>query len=350
MKPTINAVLRHKDGTILDLKGRELFLGLDRFKALVKDSSRCFLCGVHEDIKPFNDEHVIPDWIQRNYSLRNKSIQISNGTRFPYAQYRIRCCAECNSYLGDTFEAPISKALAKGPEAFFERYWSDAFRIFLWLNLIYLKVHLKDNQLRLDRDLRAPDTRVGDLYDWKALHHCHALVRAARLGFSIDIEKTLGSLFCLQLGEWSRQQPYDYNDHLPTHTVMIRLGEIAFICVLNDSCGVFQGLSTKLEKLPSELNPLQFLEILTEFQFVNAHLKHRPHYKTEINPSSGEVTITGDIPDLFELDELDFALRGELMLRNLRGALGQVELKGMTAQETEAHVLTGEVSFFRASD
>lgn len=346
MKPSVQVVLRHRDGTILDLQGSEIFLGLDRFKALVKDSKRCFLCGAHEDSKPFNDEHVIPDWVQRSYGLRDKSIRLSNGTDFPYPKYKIRCCEECNSFLGMAFEAPISTALSGGPDHFFEWYQTEAFRVFLWLNLIYLKTHLKDNQLRSERDQRAPDTRLGDLYDWTELHHCHAMVRATRFGYEIDTEKVLGSLFLFQLGDWARQQRYDYNDHLPTHTVMLRLGEIAFICALNDSCGVFQALMPKIENLPPDLNPLQFLEILTEFQFVNAHLKFRPAYKTEIDPRTGRVTISATIPEQFELEELDFSLRGELMVRNFYGSLGRFELKGLTEEETKAHLLSGDVSFF----
>lgn len=345
MKRAVQVVLRHKDGTILDVKGQELFLGLDRFKALVKDAHRCFVCGAHSDEKPFNDEHIIPDWVQRSYGLRDKSIRLFNGTRFPYPKYKIRCCQDCNSFLGKTFEAPISDALARGPDHFFHWYHAEAFRVFLWLNLIYLKTHLKDNQLRMERDKRAPDTRLGDTYDWTELHHCHALVRAARFGFEIDAEKVIGSLFILQLADWARKQPYDYNDHLPTHTVMIRLGEIAFICALNDSCGVFQGLMPKIEKLPPNLNPLQFLEVLTEFQFVNAHLKYRPQYMTEVNRRTGGVTITATLPEKFDLEELDFSLRGELMLRNLDAFAPGFELKGKSREESEALVLAGDVSF-----
>ena len=342
----IPVVLRHSDGTILDLSGRELYLGLDRFKALVRDQHRCFLCGVDNQSARFNDEHVIPDWVQRSYGLANKSIRLANGTTLPYPKYRIRCCEECNSFLGKTFETPISRALASGPDAFFEWYHGELFRIFLWLNLIYLKTHLKDNQLRVSRDQRSSDTRLGDLFDWTELHHCHALLRAARFGFAIDLETTLGSVFCAQLGDWARQHPYDYNDHLPTHTVMIRLREIAFIAVLNDTRGVLQGLEPKFEKLPPDMNPLQFAELLTEFQFVNAHLKYRPQYLTEVNPRTGDVTIKGNVPAQFDLDDLDFSLRGQLMLRNLNAFVPSFELKGLSRQKSEAAVLSGDVTFF----
>lgn len=342
-------LLKHKDGTILDLDGNELFLGVERFKSLVKDPHRCFLCGAGKATKQFNDEHVVPAWVQRAYGLINKKIRLSNGTKFNYRSYKISCCVDCNSFLGKTFEGPISRALAEGPDAFLEWYRPELFRVFLWVNLIYLKMHLKDNELRLERHQNAPDTRIGDLYDWTELHHCHAMLRAARLGFSIDVEKTIGSVFCLRLGEWAIQQPYDYNDHLPTHTVMIRLGEIAFICVLNDSCGTLQGLEPKLENLPPDLSPLQLLEVLSEFQFISAHLKYRPHYKTEIDPSTGEVIITGQTPKLFDLENLDFSLRGEFMARNIYGSFPGFRIGDLSAEETRRKLLSGDVTFLQTT-
>lgn len=338
-------VLRHEDGTILSTDGKELFLGLDRFKALVKDRKRCFLCGAHEGETPFSDEHVIPAWVQRSFGLASKSIRLSNGTRFRYSAYTIRCCKKCNTFLGDTFETPISAAFRTGPDRFLEWYAEESFRVFIWINLVYLKVHLKDNELRLERHHAADDTRIGDLYDWSNLHHCHAMVRAARFGFAIDVDTTLGSMFCLRLGEWAREQPYDYNDHLPTHTIMLRLGEIAFICALDDACGVFQGLMPKIEKLPPDLNPFQLLEILTEFQFVNAHLKHRPRFVTRVSIDTGEVTIAGNLPELFDLTELDFSIRGDLMVRNIFGSFPKFSMPGLSPSETIERMKEGNVTF-----
>lgn len=343
-------ILRHRDGSILDVNGKEIFLGLERFKSLVSDRGRCFLCGESEIGKPFNDEHVIPDWVQRSFGLRDKKIKLSNGTTFDYPKYKIKCCVECNTFLGKNFERPISEAFSQGPDFFMEWLHKESFRIFLWVNLIFLKIHLKDNELRLDRNLKSPDRKIGDLHDWTQLHHCHALVRATRLGFGIDMQTILGSLFCLKLGDWAQDHPYDYNDHLPSQTVMIRLGEVALICALNDSCGVFQGLAKKLENLPHQINPVQLLEILTEFQFVNIHIKDRPVYKTEIDTITGEVTILGQIPKNFELEELDFSIRGELMVRNIYGSIEGFTMSGLTVEETTKLIAQGDVTFMQIAE
>ena len=305
------------------------------------------MCGVSENDAPFNAEHVIPDWVQKFCDLRDKFIKLPNATSFSYSQYKIPCCIECNSFLGDTFETPISRAFSKGPNevsSFFNN--GGAWVIFIWLNLIYLKVHIKDNFLRFDRDERNKDQRtIGDFHPWEQLHHCHALVRAKRFGVDADPNGILGSTMSLQLGDWTKLSPFDYNDHIESQTVMLRLKNVAFICVLDDSCGTLQGLGKKLNRLPPDLNPAQFAEILTEFQFVSMHLKYRPTYKTIIDRVTGRPTIYGDIPKLFDLDELDFSLRGELMLRNLDAMFPKFAIAGKSREETIAIAKTGDLSF-----
>lgn len=341
----LGAFLKHSDGTISSIDGRELFLGIDRFKSLVRNSSRCFVCGTEKSEAPFNDEHILPDWVLRRFSLVSKSIRLGNGTTFPYSRYKIRCCQDCNSFFGRTFEGPISKAIELDADAFSDWFKENVFTVFLWINFVFLKIHLKDNQLRADRNLKAPDVKLGDAYDWSELHHCHALIRAARMGHAIDVNPVLGSTMCLQLGEWADDEPFDYNDHLDSHTVMIRLGSKAFICTLNDSCGVLQGLEPRFKKLPPDMDPVQFLEILSEFQFVSVHLKYRPKFFTIFDPKANDVRITGELPELFDLEELDFQIRGLLMARNIYSSFPKFRIGNLSTEETEKLILSGEVSF-----
>ena len=336
---------RFSDGSIEDEQGREVFLGLARFTALARDRSRCFLCGIHENFCEFNDEHVVPDWVQKRFGLRNKSIRLWNKTTFPYARYKLRCCQECNTFLGKKFEKPLSNAIGRGQEEFSKWFKDNTFVVFLWINLVYLKMHLKDNELRVHRNLNAPDVKLGDLYDWSELHHCHALLRATRFGFPINVEKVMGSMFCLHLGDCAETEAYDYNDHLATRTVMIRLGSIAFITVLDDSCGVLQGMEPKLEKLPPNLNAIQLIEILSEFQFVSAHLKFRPIYMTRVDSVRNVVEITGILPEMFELTELDFSIRGDLMFRNIYSSFPRFSMCPLTIEQSKKAIKQGDVTF-----
>ena len=293
----------------------------------------------------FNDEHVIPNWVQRECGLQDKTIQLPNGTKFPYSKYLLPCCVDCNSFLGSEFEKPIATAISQGSDAFSGWYESEIFRVFLWLNLICLKVHLKDNLLRIDRDLRKPDVKIGSLHDWSQLHHCHALVRASRLGIPIEAPTTLGSMFCLHLGSWADEDDFDYKDHLPSHTMMIRVGRTAFIASFNDSQGVLQGLMPKIEKLSGEINKVQLLELFTEFQFLNYHLKYRPQYVTVWNQTSQSFEIKGLLPEMFELLELDYELRRQMLVDNIVASIPNFSFKGLSEEESLEKLMNEDVTF-----
>jgi hypothetical protein len=34
----------------------------------------CFICGAKPDEKPFNNEHILPDWVLRRYDLFARTI------------------------------------------------------------------------------------------------------------------------------------------------------------------------------------------------------------------------------------------------------------------------------------
>jgi hypothetical protein len=337
--------LRHSDGSILDFEGKEIFLSLTRFLDLIKNNERCFICGVNRKEAAFNDEHVVPDWVQRAFSLRDKSIQLPNGTKFPYRKYVLACCQQCNSFLGREFEQPISNAIKLGNEKFSTWYQGEIFRVFLWMNLIYLKTHLKDNLLRMSRDLRDPNAKIGDLHDWSQMHHCHALIRAVKNGVAIDVTTTLGSMFCLHLGGWADQDSFDYRDHQPTQTMMLRLGNVAFVASLNDSGGVLQGLMPKIEKLEGDISKVQLLEIFTEFQFMNSHLRYRPDYCTVWDQESSSFMIKGILPEKFELCELDFSMRRYLLKQNILSSIPNFCFNGFTIEETLEKLSQDDVTF-----
>jgi hypothetical protein len=335
-------------GSIFDEAGLQVYLSTEEFIELIKDENRCFLCGISRSQAEFNNEHVIPNWVQRACGLARKSIQLPNNTSFPYPLYKIPCCVDCNSFLADFLEQPISLAFLGGEENFSKFFNSpEIWKIFLWMNLIYFKIHIKDNYLRLNRDLRTEATKIGDIYPWEELHHCHALVRAQRFGVDVDIESVLGSTMSLHLGDWAEEHPFDYNDHFESKTVMIRIKRIAVICVLNDSCGTLQGLSTIFELLPPDLSPPQFSELLSEFQFISLHLKHRPQYRTRLSEKTGKFLIDGIIPPIFDLSDLDFTVRGALMLRNLEAFAPNFSLNGLDRDQTVSLVKAGDVSFIR---
>lgn len=61
------------------ITGRTLFSGIQDFYENITKVDRCFSCGAARDTKPFNYEHVIPNWILRRFELHNEFINLGNG-------------------------------------------------------------------------------------------------------------------------------------------------------------------------------------------------------------------------------------------------------------------------------
>jgi hypothetical protein len=90
---------------------------LDRFKREIVEGISCFICGCSPEGKDFNHEHVIPDWVLREFELQNDQISLPNSSGFKYSKYKIPCCVSCNALLGKSFETQISKLLKGGYES-----------------------------------------------------------------------------------------------------------------------------------------------------------------------------------------------------------------------------------------
>ena len=94
--------------TVINLEGKVIAFGAERFLSDVLGGGCCCICGEKRDDKPFNDEHVIPDWLQRAAKLHAQKITLPNGTPFPYGQYKVPCCVDCNSLYGKELEERVA--------------------------------------------------------------------------------------------------------------------------------------------------------------------------------------------------------------------------------------------------
>lgn len=138
------------DNSIVDGRGRFLFFSLPRFISEISRGNACFICGAKPDAVPFNDEHVLPDWILRRYKLHERFIYLPDGRKFRYGSFKIPCCSVCNAAMGEIFEEPISQIFAKGPAGVSEELRNNGpWRLFCWMSLIFVKAHLKDNCVSL---------------------------------------------------------------------------------------------------------------------------------------------------------------------------------------------------------
>jgi hypothetical protein len=302
------------DGSVIDRNGKVVHYSVERFRKDIVEGDRCFMCGASRDEKPFNDEHIVPDWVLRKFDLHRQHVTLPNGVSVPYARYLVPCCVECNGRLGKEVEEPISELLkgsyakvvefvhAKGP-------WP----LFAWMNLIYLKTHLKDQRLRFSLDQRVSAEKIGDYYDWGSLHHMHCVARAFHTGAKLD-HRIMGSVLVLPAKLIPGFGRFDYADLYEFKTTFIQLGEVAIFCVLNDACATLSLIKDRFFKMiGGKLSPIQMREVLARLAHANQAITARPEFHTQFDNAVPHLSVTH--PDQFTADPGDPLELGRLMDR-----------------------------------
>lgn len=299
------------DGSILDNDGKILYFSLERFKKDIVFGNCCFICGDKQIDKEFNDEHIMPNWILKRFSLGNQSITLTNKTPFKYSNYKIPCCKECNSQMGKEIESPMSKITSNYDT--FSKYLmnNDPWLLFVWLNLIFLKTYLKDKELRVFRDLRKPSTKLSELIIWEEMHHIHCVARSFYTDCKLD-RTIFGSLFIAPTCKKENDLFFDYGDIFQGAAVSIALGEIAIVSILNDSCGAINLFNEEIKKINGTLTLLQIREILSRLSYININLKNRPVFYSNFDKNN-EYTITADLPKIVEFESNNPEVLGNLL-------------------------------------
>ena len=296
---------KYNSKTVISREGKVLFFGLQDFLDRIAKGDCCFICGTDQSSKEFNNEHVIPNWILKKFNLYDATITLPNGTKLNYGQYKIPCCKDCNSELGKVYENPISELLSHPYDKVSNTIMKDhdiAHLLFKWMSLIFLKVHLKDKNLLIERDMRKNAGYIADRYYWEDIHHIHCVARSHYTGAVIDTN-VYGSVFILPALVVEGWGGYDYVDSVHGKAVMLRLGELCIIVVLNDSCAGLSIVKDQIQKITGPLSPFQIREIVAHLNFINLSLKERPIYSSSFS-CDGKYKIIAEIPDtLFLLDE-----------------------------------------------
>jgi hypothetical protein len=78
------------DGSVLDETGKVIFFSAERFVNDIGLGNCCFICGAKPGDKPFNDEHILPEWLLRRYDLFARTITLPNGVPVRYDRYSLR--------------------------------------------------------------------------------------------------------------------------------------------------------------------------------------------------------------------------------------------------------------------
>jgi hypothetical protein len=289
--------------SIINSDGKVLLFSLNDFINLIVKGDCCFICGASPDHKPFNNEHVIPDWILRRFNLYNRQMRLPNETYINYGKYTVPCCQDCNSDLGKIIETPISNLLKKSYVEIIDAINKDhsiIYELFRWMCLMHIKTHLKDTTLLMERDKRKGAGMIGDYHAWEELHHIHCIARSHYTKAKIDY-KVYGTMFFFPALVVNELDRFDYIDSLAGKVVMVQLDAFVMIAVLDDACAAYNVFLNQIKKITCQLNPFQLREIVAHLFYINTHLKYRPKFYSTFNGIGYEINV--DIPDTLEIEE-----------------------------------------------
>jgi hypothetical protein len=333
------------DGSVTDKNGRLVFCSWKRFVADICEGDHCFICDRTEQEIGFNREHILPNWMLRQFDLHAKSVNLPNRTRHPYGSYTVACCIDCNNDLSRIFETPISQAFANGFEGVHAMVERDGpMKLFQWMALIFLKLHLKDRRLRKYRNLQDSDAPISETYDWSTFHHLHCLARAHYSGAVIG-DHVLGSMILMEIEPDPGEEAFDLTSITDTFTLYLRAGDIALYAVFNDGQACVGAIDPVLVRITGMLNRLQARELAAELAAANMHLENRPDYRTLMSDADGaDLQIDGEVdPGGPRFVDKDYDVVGFYKHFLLQHAVRSVV--GRTANESAALLRQNRLSF-----
>lgn len=251
--------------------------------------SICFLCGGRLNKTNRTEEHVIPRWVQRRFSLYNQQIILLNGTKIAYRSLTIPCCDECNKKHLKPIEDSVAEATLQGPKAVAVL---DPLTLFVWLGKIFYGLLYKELFLRRDRTSgRRATIATRETLRAYALHQL--FLQAVRLPMKF-IPAIPASIFIFELeAVGDKRLQWDFRDSLNHLTVSCRMGNVGILAALQDG-----GAQRDSHVIPWEefqkhsLHPIHFTELSAAFFYAAGLLNRTPKFMI----FDGEPTQVGQNP------------------------------------------------------
>ena len=333
------------DGSIVDNGGRVIYFSAKRFVSDICLGNCCFICGVPPNEAAFNNEHVLPEWLLRRFSLFSSEVTLPNETTFGYDRYKMRCCVECNTLMGELIENPVSEVISGGAKAIYKFIEKEGgLKFLVWMGLIFLKIHLKDRDFRLHLDSRKGEGAISGFHSWDELHHLHCIVRCFYNDCQIE-EEAIGSFLCMAVRREASPDKFDFADLSQAQTMLLRLDDVGLLAVFNDSGGAMTFFSQRLIRITGAVSELQLREIMVDLAFLNQHLKLRPEFYSEFDMENERYRVLAKRPKQAELVELDYTIRGELLHHAFGYALPKLRVAGRTKEEILEAIGSGTFTF-----
>lgn len=340
---TQTLLIQTPDGSLESSDGSVLYFSADRFREQICQSDACFLCGAAAGTREFNDEHIFPRWLLEHMDLFNTRLTLPNGTLIRYGQYTIPCCKACNSRLGAELEEPVSRILCGGFESVRRHLEEEGTSLlYSWLALIYLKTHLKDRMLRQNRDQRLSPGPISSAleYEWGRFHHTYCVARARF--FDIDVDPhAAGSFTVFEVKEPKGFPRYDYRDFMMAQTALLRIRDVAFLAVFDDSGAALSDRRSYFSRITGPPSPVQLRELLAHLAYTNMAITDRPHFFTHVG--RGGLSIRVRRPERIVREPFEEEVLGKILFSCVEEYLPNVRAPNL--DEVRAQVKMARYTF-----
>lgn len=273
--------VKRRSGTIIENStGKVQVFGPKEFMKKIVMGNCCFVCGTEPGSKPFNNEHILPQWLLKLFRSHTNFMILPNNTTIKYGSYVVPCCLKCNSELSTKLEVPVSNLLKGGYDNLWEALDKDHSiykLLFQWLCLIFFKTHYKDTFLRTERDTRKASCYLGHHYDWYPLHHLHRMATLNHTDVKPAFE-VYGTILVMR----AKPHDLDYLDNLDDQIIYVQVGDILLMAALNDSKACLSLYKTFLSQIDGTLNQIQIRELFARLRYAVANLKNPPRFVVRV--------------------------------------------------------------------
>jgi hypothetical protein len=258
-------------------------------RAVSEDSisrRQCFACGGPPSSG--RGEHVVPQWLQKQFKLANERLTLLNQSLIQYRHLTVPCCVNCNTGFLSRIESLVQPIFARGTV----RSNAEKMVVGRWLAKILIGLLVKETSLVFDR--AKPDSGPivsSEFID--ELHHCHFLMQSARKPtvFRCLHGELPFSLYHYQIADGG-EDCFDLSTNILGQSVAIMAGHLGVCFVSDGGLQMEVGPQGPFALAGSTVSRTQFSE-----------LSARVHYRATLRDAT-HFYLTAESPNELQVDQV----------------------------------------------
>jgi hypothetical protein len=245
----------------------------------IYSDNHCFYCGT--PVKPKESrtkEHVFPQWLQDQFDLRHKQLNLPNGTAIQYTKLTVPCCVACNTVHLSKLEKRVKRYLFKEPISVAREHADD---VFTWICKIFIGIIYRERLLPNDRRRPADGPILPDEF-WNAFQMTHFLIQRLRVPIEFDYIGKLripGSVFIFDVQlPISKEARFDFRDSFNHLCLYMRAGTRGIIAVIDGGATDFSIGKLLRKDGRYTLHPQQLEELAAKVFYKASLFNRTPKY------------------------------------------------------------------------